>query len=96
MEGDINTREENVKKKRSAEEVMKEFFIPRNFFDVIFIVICFYLAWYALTYDIAAAKVPVICANYWNKWALEKGIHVTPAGSINNTIIEGIVNITNP
>lgn len=55
-----------------SQEWLEDFFIPRNFIDVVFILICFVLAWYALTYDIAAAKVPIICANFWNKWAAEK------------------------
>lgn len=55
-----------------APLLSKDFWIPRNFIDVLFILICFVLAWYALTYDIPQAKVPVICASYWNKWAAEK------------------------
>jgi hypothetical protein len=55
-----------------SQEWLEEFFIPRNFIDVVFILICFILMWYALTYDIASAKVPIICADYWNKWAAEK------------------------
>jgi hypothetical protein len=78
------------KPKIFSKEWLEEFFIPRNFIDVVFIFICFILMWYALTYDIAAAKVPIICADYWNKWAAERagvlgsinGSIQTPAGTI--------------
>lgn len=62
----------------------KDFWIPRNFIDVLFILICFVLAWYAITYDIPQAKVPLICANYWNKWAAEKA----------NYLGSGVLNVT--
>lgn len=71
-----NQNEPIEKKKLTVEDKIKEFFIPRNFFDVVFIAIAFFLAWYAITYDIANAKVPVICANYWNKWAAEKAAYL--------------------
>ena len=59
-----------------SKEWLREFFIPHNFLDVVFILVCFVLAWYALSYDIPTAKVPAICANYWNAWAAEKAAYL--------------------
>jgi hypothetical protein len=67
-------KEEDKKRKPEfmSQQWLEDFFIPRNFIDVVFILVCFILAWYALAYDIPNAKVPVVCATYWNKWANEK------------------------
>jgi hypothetical protein len=65
----------------TSEKAIKDFFIPRNAIDVVFILLCFALAWYAFTYDIPNAKVPVICAMYWNEWTNEK----FPGGMFNAT-----------
>lgn len=90
-------KEEN-KPKFMSQEWLEDFFIPRNFIDVVFILVCFVLAWYALTYDIPNAKVPVICANYWNKWAAEKagllgGLNVSAAIMSNATPVYNPITI---
>ncbi len=77
------------KPKFMSKRWFDDFFIPRNLVDVIFIVICFVLAWYAFKYDIPAAKTPIICANLWNEWSAENaaffhGLNITPASDLDN------------
>jgi hypothetical protein len=74
--------EENNKKgsffhRLVAGMMSRDFWVPRSLIDVLFILICFVLAWYAITYDIPNAKVPVICANYWNRWANQYANYLT-------------------
>jgi hypothetical protein len=88
--------EDKDKPKFMSKEWLEDFFIPRNFIDVVFILICFILMWYALTYDIPNAKIPVICANLWNKWAAEKAGLLGGLYMFNNTSFNPItIQVTN-
>jgi len=53
------------KPKRDIDSIIKDFFIPRSFIDVLFIIIVIILAYYALTYEIPKEMTRVRCYQYW-------------------------------
>lgn len=48
--------------------ILYNFFIPKNSIEVIFILVCFALAWYSWQYDIPQAKREVLCHEYWKEY----------------------------
>lgn len=49
----------------NQHSLLYKFFVPSNSIEVIFIIVCFALAWYAVNYDIPQAKLPVLCNDFW-------------------------------
>jgi hypothetical protein len=78
------------KPKRDFKNILKDFFIPRNFIDVIFIIICIIVALYAVTYDIPRSLEATVCLKHFEKWYCPCALNPF----YNNSSITGILNST--
>jgi hypothetical protein len=86
---DETSHDETSHPKRDIESLIIDFMVPRNIIDVVFILICIVVAWYAVSYNIPEAMQPVVCYKYWIETICPCAF--SPFSALNNSSVPSVI-----